>query len=266
MKNLKVIENELVPVYETSTGEKVVYGSELHAVLEVKSPYREWYRRRFEDCDALENTDYTSVEISTVSGGSPRKDHIIRLDIAKEMAMLERNDKGKQVRRYFIEIEKKYKQKILPPEPKEERLDSVNEAVKILAPMMEKCGCNAQIQLLTAKALYEKTGVNLPILIESEQQFYDTTYIARKVGIRYNSSKKPADKPINQIIHKLNITPNEYTETWESKGKWQGTVRKYTESVIDKINNWIIDNQYPNSIEYTQSNGQKKKYHVIYDK
>lgn len=265
MKNLKVIENELVPVYETSTGEKVVYGSELHAVLGVKTLYKDWSTRRLNDIDAIENEDFQAAQICAPSGQT-KKDHIIRLDTAKEMAMLERNDKGKQVRRYFIEIEKKYKQKILPPEPKEERLDSVNEAVKILTPMMEECGCNAQIQLLTAKALYEKTGVDLPILIESEQQFYDTTYIARKVGIRYDSSKKPADKPINQIIHKLDITPDEYTETWESKGKWQGTVRKYTESVINKINNWIIDNQYPNSIEYTQSNGQKKKYHVIYDK
>lgn len=265
MKNLKVIENELVPVYETSIGEKVVYGSELHAVLGVKTLYKDWSTRRLNDIDAIENEDFQAAQICAPSGQT-KKDHIIRLDIAKEMAMLERNDKGKQVRRYFIEIEKKYKQRVLPPEPKEERLDSVNEAVKILAPMMEKCGCNAQIQLLTAKVLYEKTGVDLPILIESEQQFYDTTYIARKVGIRYDSSKKPADKPINQIIHKLDITPDEYTETWESKGKWQGTVRKYTESVINKINNWIIDNQYPNSIEYTQSNGQKKKYHVIYDK
>ena len=37
MNGLKVIENNLVPVYETSTGEKVVYGSELYAILEVKS-------------------------------------------------------------------------------------------------------------------------------------------------------------------------------------------------------------------------------------
>lgn len=43
------------------------------------------------------------------NGGRPTKDHIIKLDTAKEMAMLERNNKGKQVRRYFIEIEKKYK-------------------------------------------------------------------------------------------------------------------------------------------------------------
>ena len=57
MNNLTVIENELVPVYETSTGEKVVYGSELHEVLEVKSNYREWIKRRVLDIDAEEDED-----------------------------------------------------------------------------------------------------------------------------------------------------------------------------------------------------------------
>lgn len=110
MADLKVIENELVPVYETSTGEKVVYGSELHKILEVKSNCREWIKRRFSDIGAVKNADYTTVEISTVSGGTPKKDYIIKLDTAKEMAMLERNDKGKQVRKYFIQVEEKYKQ------------------------------------------------------------------------------------------------------------------------------------------------------------
>ncbi|MCM1246665.1 MAG: antA/AntB antirepressor family protein [Roseburia sp.] len=109
MSELKIVENGLVPVYETSTGEKVVYGSELHKVLEAKSNYREWVKRRFRDIDAVENEDYNTVEISTLAGGTPKKEHIIRLDIAKEMAMLERNEKGKQVRRYFIQLEKKYK-------------------------------------------------------------------------------------------------------------------------------------------------------------
>lgn len=110
MKNLKVIENELVPVYETSTGEKVVYGSELHEILEVKSRYREWIDRRLLDIDAVENEDFQAAEISAPSGQT-KKDHIIKLDTAKEMAMLERNEKGKQVRRYFIQVEKKYKEK-----------------------------------------------------------------------------------------------------------------------------------------------------------
>lgn len=109
MADLKVIENELVPVYETSTGGKVVYGSELHKVLEVKSRYREWIERRFADIEATENEDFQAAEISAPSGQT-KKDHIIKLDTAKEMAMLERNDKGKQVRKYFIQVEEKYKQ------------------------------------------------------------------------------------------------------------------------------------------------------------
>ena len=113
MQELKVIENNLVPVYETSDGEKVVYGSELHEVLKVKSPYREWSTRRLSDIDAVENEEFEGVEISTPSGQT-RKDHIIKLDTAKEMAMLERNDKGKQVRKYFIAVEKKYNRMKVP--------------------------------------------------------------------------------------------------------------------------------------------------------
>lgn len=112
MKNLKMIENELVPVYETSTGEKVVYGTELHAVLEVKTAYKDWSVRRFNECDAVKNEDYEVLlkNERKPKGGRPSLEHIIKLDVAKEMAMLERNNKGKQVRRYFIEIEKKYKE------------------------------------------------------------------------------------------------------------------------------------------------------------
>ncbi len=109
MEELKKIETGMVPVYETSTGEKVVYGTELHGVLETKSNYREWVKRRISDVEAADGEDYTTVEISTLAGGTPKKEYIIKLDIAKEMAMLERNEKGKQVRRYFIQIEKKYK-------------------------------------------------------------------------------------------------------------------------------------------------------------
>lgn len=115
MQNLTVIENELVPVYETSTGEKVVYGTELHEVLGVKTPYKDWSERRLSDIDAIENEEYEVLlkNERNSKGGRPQKEHIIKLDTAKEMAMLERNEKGKQVRRYFIQIEKKYKENSL---------------------------------------------------------------------------------------------------------------------------------------------------------
>ena len=64
MNNLTVIENELVPVYETSTGEKVVYGSELHEVLGVRTPYKDWSTRRLNDIDAVENEDFQAVKFA----------------------------------------------------------------------------------------------------------------------------------------------------------------------------------------------------------
>lgn len=145
-----------------------------------------------------------------------------------------------------------------------ESLSAVNNAVKILTPMLAAAGCDSRIQLLTAKSLYEKADVTLPVMIEADQQYFDTVHIARKVGIYYQSSGKPADKAVNEIIRRLDIPENMYTETWESKGKWQGTVRKYTPEVITMVRSWYAEQGYPRDIEYVQSDGQLKAYHVIW--
>ncbi len=145
-----------------------------------------------------------------------------------------------------------------------ESLSAVNNAVKILTPMLAAAGCDSRIQLLTAKSLYEKADVTLPVMIEADQQYFDTVHIARKVGIYYQSSGKPADKAVNEIIRRLDIPQNMYTETWESKGKWQGTVRKYVPEVITMVRSWYMEQGYPRNIEYVQSDGQMKAYHVIW--
>lgn len=147
-----------------------------------------------------------------------------------------------------------------------ESLSAVNNAVKILTPMLAAAGCDSKIQLLTAKSLYEKADVTLPVMIEADRQYFDTVHIARKVGIYYQSSGKPADKAVNEIIRRLDILENMYTETWESKGKWQGTVRKYVPEVIDMVRSWYVDHGYPRDIEYMQTDGQMKSYHVIWRK
>lgn len=114
MQDLTIIENDLVPVYETSTGEKVVYGTELHAVLEIKSRFNDWAGNRLKDCEAVENEDFETFTKNLVNGGRI-KEYLIKLDTAKEMAMLERNERGKQVRRYFIQVEKKYREQAQKP-------------------------------------------------------------------------------------------------------------------------------------------------------
>lgn len=142
--NMTILENDLVPVYRTSTGEKVVYGSDLHMTLGIKTPYKDWSVRRLRDCDAVENEDFEAAQICAPSGQT-RKDHIIKLDTAKEMAMLERNEKGKQVRRYFIQVEKKYKEQRKPKSSaemlliyaqqfyeQEQRISAVEDGMKAL--------------------------------------------------------------------------------------------------------------------------------------
>lgn len=145
MQELKIIEDELVPVYETSAGEKVVYGTELYSYLESKRQYTDWLKTRLQDCDAIENEDFQSFSQKNEKGGRPQKEYIIKLDIAKEMAMLERNEKGKQVRRYFIQIEKKYKKNILNGLSKElqavivvdKRVTAIEEEVKEVSKNLE---------------------------------------------------------------------------------------------------------------------------------
>lgn len=161
----------------------------------------------------------------------------------------------KLVDEYFELTEKK----------KRESLETVNETVKLLTGLLENAGCSAQIQLLTAKTIIEQnTDIVLPIMIQSDKQYYDTTYIARKVGIHVERSGKPAENAVNEIIRRLDLTDDMYTETWESKGKWQGTVRKYAPDVIEMVKGWCIDNGYPEEIEYVQTDGKKKCYHVIW--
>ena len=108
MNGLRMIENGLVPIYETSIGESVVYGTELHGVIKPKGRYREWVGSRLDDVGAIKDDDYQTAEVPFPSGQT-KKDHIIKLSTAKEIALLERNEKGKQVHRYFIQVEKKYK-------------------------------------------------------------------------------------------------------------------------------------------------------------
>lgn len=143
-------------------------------------------------------------------------------------------------------------------------LPAVTSAAKFLTSLTEKAGCDNKIQLLTVKSFYETNGYPVMIEIEADQQYYDTVHIARQVGLYYQSSGKPADKAVNEIIRRLNVSESLYTETWESKGNWQGTVRKYASEVIEMIKKWYADNDYPRDIEYEQVDGKKKCYHVMW--
>ena len=83
---------------------------ELHEFLEVKTKYKDWFPRMTE-YGFVENIDYQAIaqKRATAQGNETTyTDHQITIEMAKEIAMLQRNEKGKQARQYFIELEKKW--------------------------------------------------------------------------------------------------------------------------------------------------------------
>ena len=101
MANLIQINNNKISDSEVKT----VNARELHQFLEVKSRFNDWINNRIRDFGFLENQDFVTVTKNLVSGGS-QKEIYLSIDMAKELSMVERNEKGKQARQYFIEMEK----------------------------------------------------------------------------------------------------------------------------------------------------------------
>ncbi|WP_139453615.1 antA/AntB antirepressor family protein [Campylobacter armoricus] len=75
--------------------------------LEIDTKFADWIRNRINHYNFIENQDYIIELIYTK--GRPRKEYYITLDMAKELCMVENNEKGRQARRYFIECEKRLK-------------------------------------------------------------------------------------------------------------------------------------------------------------
>ena len=83
-----------------------ILGRELHEFLEVDSNYTTWFKRMIEYGFA-EGIDFIPI-MEESTGGRPSTDFQLSIDMAKEIAMLQRNEKGKAARQYFIEIEKEF--------------------------------------------------------------------------------------------------------------------------------------------------------------
>ncbi|MFQ1049047.1 antA/AntB antirepressor family protein [Avibacterium paragallinarum] len=111
----------LIPIFNgkiQNTQVQLCNARDLHSFLEISSRYNDWISNRITDYGFVQNEDYIIVTQRT--NGRPRKEYHITLDMGKELAMVERNEKGRQVRKYFIECERKalqQPQQLALPEP-----------------------------------------------------------------------------------------------------------------------------------------------------
>ncbi|EJL9361565.1 antA/AntB antirepressor family protein [Escherichia coli] len=106
--------SQLIPVFNGTIDNEIALlcnARDLHAFLGVKKVFAAWITNRISEYEFIENKDYILLsnlgKQTSGRGGHNRKDYHLTLDTAKELAMVERNEKGRQIRRYFIECEKK---------------------------------------------------------------------------------------------------------------------------------------------------------------
>lgn len=104
---------ELIKIQTLENGQRAVLVSDLYDFLEVKTKYNDWIKRnvlRWYD-DGIDYYETAPVRYSNLSsdktkGGQNKKEYVLTLDCAKSIAMAQMNEKGKIIRKYFIEVEK----------------------------------------------------------------------------------------------------------------------------------------------------------------
>lgn len=182
--------NELINVTLNENHEPVVSGRQLHETLGVKTAYKDWFPRMTEYGFA-EGEDFNPLKIEQVRQEGTRKvkrqieDHVIKLDMAKEIAMIQRTDKGKEVRKYFIQVEKDFNS---PEKIMARALLMADKKIKLLESENE----NLLIELEEAN----KNADYLDLILQTKDSL-TITQIAQDYGI---SARK-----MNQILKQERI-------------------------------------------------------------
>lgn len=182
--------NELIKVnYESDR--PTVMGRELHEALGVETRYNDWFKRMSE-YGFTENVDFYSILSKTPDGGRPSIDHQLTIDMAKEICMIQRSEKGKQFRQYFIEVEKKWN---TPEAVMARALQFANnqlDKIKEVNIQLETTVAvqTQQISELKPKASYYDVILNCKDLVS-------TTEIAKDYG--------KSAKWLNSLLHELGV-------------------------------------------------------------
>lgn len=163
--------NELIKIEKSNVGGdliETVNARELHQFLEVGKDFSTWIKGRIEKYDFIESIDYVvfhalgeGVSDSKIRGnqssgrGGDRRsiEYHISIDMAKELAMVERSDKGREARRYFIECEKRLKQVTNQPVP---LLSEYEKDLKVIGVIAEVLRVSESSKLGMVKTYCEK--------------------------------------------------------------------------------------------------------------
>jgi anti-repressor protein len=201
---------ELIKV-KTNENDITLSGRELHEFLEIKTEYKKWFSRMIE-YGFTENVDYQRVtqKCPTLGGVQEIVDHEIKLDMAKEIAMIQRNEKGKQARKYFLEVEKAWNS---PEMIMKRALEIANKRVENL--QLENTQQKQIIGELKPKADYTD-------IILKNKGLVTITQIAKDYGL--------SGQALNDKLHELKIQ-YKIGEQWLLYSKYHAKGYTHSETI-----------------------------------
>ena len=175
-----------------------VSGRDLHAALEVKTAYKDWFPRMC-DYGFEEGTDFCSF-LSESTGGRPATDHQLTIAMAKELCMIQRSDAGRKFRQYFIKVEEAWNS---PEAVMARALQFANNQLSLVKKqnleLLETVAVqNQQIAEMQPKASYYD-------LILQNKNTVPITQIAKDYGM--------SGRKFNELLHELGVQ-YKFRKTW----------------------------------------------------
>ena len=171
--------NELIKITEQN-GKRAVSARELHHFLESNQKFADWIKNRIDKYGFIENQDYQVFHnfMNNPNGGRPLIEYALSIDMAKELSMVEGNEKGKEARRYFIACEKAVKSgNYLVPH-------SFSEALMLAANQQKQIEeQQKQISSMSTEIVEMKKKTDYLEIILSSKGTVVTTQIAQDYGM-----------------------------------------------------------------------------------
>lgn len=203
--------NELIRIATNEQGLQVASARDLHEFLEVRTKFTDWMKSRIEKYGFIEGEDITLLSENSDKVGRPEHDYALTLDTAKELAMVEGNDKGKQARRYFIECEKRLRNIVTVPA-------NYLDALKALVQSEE------QKQLLATRAQQAESTV---AILTHVNKTYTATELAKEAGLKSATE-------LNKYLHGQGVQ-------FKSNDTWV-LYSKYADQGYCEIKQEVLDN------------------------
>ena len=203
---------DLIQIHYDNADRPTVSGRELYEALEVKTAYKDWFPRMCE-YGFSEGKDYCSFlsDRSDGKAGKPRTDHQLTIPMAKELCMLQRTDKGKQMRQYFIAVEEQWNS----PDAIMARALQLSNA-KLKEMQITVSTLTVENQIMKPKAEYFDELVDRNLLGVKQNQFV-AFLLEKKYMYRDKKGKLTAyAKPLSDGLFERKECVNEKT-------KWKGT-------------------------------------------